>query len=192
MSQTLMLKAKGLYTNVNELSEADPGAMLVADNVVIDKDSVVEPRRGFDKLLYKFSGSTQTARNLFVYQDQLLAHYGTNTLAYYDPNVVNQTGDLTSGSFNVTNLASTTNLTVGQTVIAGEWTTVTAVADVAGSLNNKYFYMASANNATQYYVWFNVASGGTDPALANKTGVEVDIADRGSEYSRSHCHSGCH
>lgn len=176
MSQTLMLKALGLFTNVNELSEAKPGSMLVADNVVISRDSVVEPRRGFDKLSYKFTSLSDRARNLFTYQDQLLAHYGTDTMAYYDPTAVTQTGDIVVSSFNVINLLSTTNLTVGQTVIANEWTDVTTVADVAGSLNNKYFLMASANNVTQYYVWFNVSSGGTDPSLSNKDGIEVTIS----------------
>lgn len=54
--------------------------------------------------------------------------------------------------------------------------TVTTIADVAGSLNNKYFLLNSASSGVQYYVWFNVSSGGTDPMVANKTGVEVDIS----------------
>lgn len=65
-----------------------------------------------------------------------------------------------------------------RTEIAGqaEVTSVVCVADSGGSLNNTYFYLNSANNSTQYYVWYNVSSGGTDPAISGKTGIEVAIA----------------
>ena len=46
MGQTLNLKIKGLYLDPNELSEVPEGALSVADNIVIDKDSVAESRRG--------------------------------------------------------------------------------------------------------------------------------------------------
>lgn len=52
---------------------------------------------------------------------------------------------------------------------------VTTVADVSGSLNNRYFFLNAANDSTEYYVWYNVSGGGTDPSLAGKTGVEVAI-----------------
>jgi hypothetical protein len=44
------------------------------------------------------------------------------------------------------------------------------------SLNNKYFYANSANNAIQYYIWYNVDTLGTDPAIGGKTGIEVAIS----------------
>lgn len=50
-------------------------------------------------------------------------------------------------------------------------TSWTAVA--AGSINDAYFLISSTT--TDYYVWFNVGSGGVDPALAGKTGVEVAL-----------------
>lgn len=52
--------------------------------------------------------------------------------------------------------------------------TITTVADTAGSLNNKYFYMSSP--ITDYYVWYNVNSAGTDPAIVGKTGIQVAVA----------------
>lgn len=55
-----------------------------------------------------------------------------------------------------------------------EVTSVICVADTAGSLNNKYFTINTPTHS--YYVWFNVNSAGTDPAVSNKTGVEVAIA----------------
>jgi hypothetical protein len=52
--------------------------------------------------------------------------------------------------------------------------TVTAVADVAGSLNSKYFLLNSST--TGYYVWLNINSAGVDPAVAGRTGIEVTAA----------------
>lgn len=51
---------------------------------------------------------------------------------------------------------------------------ITPVADVAGSLNDTYFEFSSPT--VSYYVWYNVNSLGTDPALAGKTGIEVALA----------------
>lgn len=54
------------------------------------------------------------------------------------------------------------------------------VADVAGSLNSKYFLISSVNPTTKvqknFYVWYNVDSGGVDPAIAGKTGIAVAIS----------------
>lgn len=57
---------------------------------------------------------------------------------------------------------------------------IDAVADVAGSLNNTYFAFATLQNIA-FYVWFNVASGGTDPTPTPPAGlswqpIEVAIA----------------
>jgi len=56
-----------------------------------------------------------------------------------------------------------------------ESTTVTTVADVAGNLAGKYFLVNSADNATQYYIWYNVSGIGSDPNLAGKTGIQVSL-----------------
>ncbi len=56
-------------------------------------------------------------------------------------------------------------------------TNITCVADVAGSLNNKYFFINSAGNLAKYMVWFNVNSEGVEPTLpSGYTGVEVALA----------------
>jgi hypothetical protein len=54
-------------------------------------------------------------------------------------------------------------------------TTITVTADVGGSLNNTYFMIYSARNATAYYVWYNVGGLGTDPNIADATGIEITI-----------------
>jgi hypothetical protein len=53
--------------------------------------------------------------------------------------------------------------------------TVAPVADVAGSLNNTYFLLDSAQG-TNYYVWMNINSAGVDPAVADRTGIEIAAA----------------
>lgn len=57
--------------------------------------------------------------------------------------------------------------------------TVAFVADVSGSLNNTYFLL-NDEQGNGYYVWFNINSAGTDPAIAGRTGVEVDGATNAS------------
>lgn len=66
---------------------------------------------------------------------------------------------------------------------AGECTTVTAVADVASSLDGTYFTINvplsnfdSTKVATSYYVWLDVDTGGNDPAPAGLTAIEADIS----------------
>lgn len=79
-----------------------------------------------------------------------------------------------------TTLAKITDiLTAGgaEAVPQPEITSITCVADVASSLNNKYFFINTAVDALQHYVWFNVDSAGVDPAPAGKTGVAVAIAE---------------
>lgn len=60
-----------------------------------------------------------------------------------------------------------------------EKTQVQCVADVASSLNNTYFTLHSAADATAYYVWYNVGGAGVDPAPGG-TGIMVAIAANAS------------
>ena len=71
----------------------------------------------------------------------------------------------------------------GESTAATEVSRVVTVADVAGSLNNKYFFLNAALDATKYYVWFNVNSAGTDPALAGYTAIPVALATGASANS---------
>ena len=58
--------------------------------------------------------------------------------------------------------------------------TITCVADVSSSLNNKYFVFHDSVGAKRY-AWFNVATAGTDPAPAGSwTGHEVAISANAS------------
>lgn len=96
--QSLTLKAKGLYTYPNALSEMPEGALTQADNVVIDRNGVIEPRRGFNQYGDDLGISTDRAKQLLVYKDRILRHY--TTVLQYD----NGTGTFTSfnGSYSET------------------------------------------------------------------------------------------
>lgn len=81
--QSLTLPIKGLYLTSSELLSPE-GSLSVATNIVIDRDNVATPRRGFDRLATGFSDASYRANKLFVYQNKLLSHYSTNLLAYYN------------------------------------------------------------------------------------------------------------
>lgn len=55
-----------------------------------------------------------------------------------------------------------------------EKTTVQTLPDVADSLDGTYFTISSANDATNYYVWFSTGGGAPDPAPGG-TGINVVI-----------------
>ena len=64
-------------------------------------------------------------------------------------------------------------VTWGESVMQSE--SITCVADVSSSLNNKYFVFYTTGG-TKHYVWYNVASAGSDPAVSGGTAHEVDIS----------------
>lgn len=76
-----------------------------------------------------------------------------------------------------------TGLAVIQSSTIGNKTDATAgdsglgvsISDGVSNLNNQYFLLNSAVDRTEYYVWFDFNSTGVDPAIAGKTGIEVDF-----------------
>jgi hypothetical protein len=53
---------------------------------------------------------------------------------------------------------------------------ITAKADVAGSLNNKFFVIHEPSTQAKHYFWFDVDAGGVDPAVPNATGHAIAIS----------------
>lgn len=90
MPQSVTLKARGLYTFPNTLSENPEGSLTTADNCVIDRNSVIEPRRGFAKYGNTFGVSADRCSQLISYKERLLRHF--NSTLQYD----NGTGTFTS------------------------------------------------------------------------------------------------
>jgi len=63
--------------------------------------------------------------------------------------------------------------------------TCLCVADVSGSLNNKYFEFDGIDAdgdkpIVKYYVWFNVNAAGVDPSITGRTAVPVALATNAS------------
>lgn len=80
--QSLNLQPRGLFTHPNPLSEVPPGALIKAKNMIMDKEGVIETRRGFKQYGNALSLSAgQKINALFNFDETLLVHYGT-TLAY--------------------------------------------------------------------------------------------------------------
>src|SRR3990167_4076407 len=78
MPISALVKAKGLYTFPNKLGNLPEGALLTAKNVVINRDGIIEPMRGF--FLYGDLGAGST-KQLLNYKDRLIRHVGS-TLQY--------------------------------------------------------------------------------------------------------------
>jgi hypothetical protein len=107
MSKTMTLKPKGLYTYYNSLADVNEGALLKADNIVIQQEGVAQPRRGIKYWSNSFGSNDVRARQLFEYKSRIFCHY-LNTLAF------DSTG---SGSF--TPFSGTYNSPLSDTRIKG-------------------------------------------------------------------------
>lgn len=84
MSQTLILTHKGLMTNMNQLSQAPEGALTIAENIVIDKDGVAEPRRGFNRIDDAPASDAARFDRFTSYQGKMIAHRSDdNSMSYY-------------------------------------------------------------------------------------------------------------
>jgi hypothetical protein len=89
MSQTLTLKAKGLYSSWSEFADVPEGALLQADNIDISQDNIIEPRRGFERQSAGFTNSLDRADKIWFYQDKQFAHHGETPFAADDISYLN-------------------------------------------------------------------------------------------------------
>jgi len=90
MSSTVTLKTSGLTTEPNQLT-APEGSLTAASNVVIQRDNVIEPRRGFGLFGTAFGTITDTLKQIMQYKSRLLRQWGS-TLEY-DTGTVDNAGD---------------------------------------------------------------------------------------------------
>lgn len=84
MSSSVTLKASGLQIQANQLSLPE-GALTVASNVVINRDNIIEKRRGFNLYGNSFGTSSDVLKQLMEYRNRLIRHY-VSTLEYDDGN----------------------------------------------------------------------------------------------------------
>jgi len=82
MTQEIALKLNGLNTDPNPLGSVPEGALVIAENVVIDKQDVIELRRGFNRYGTELvlTGDEQINSN-YVYQSRMLVSYASK-MAY--------------------------------------------------------------------------------------------------------------
>lgn len=64
-------------------------------------------------------------------------------------------------------------LSLGRFFSTPEKTEIICSADIGGSLNSKYFYINGPHK--EYYVWYDVDGTGIDPAVADRTGIKINI-----------------
>lgn len=133
MAQELRVKISGLYSYPSDLSAVPPGALTVAENIILDRDSIAEPRRGFDYLYYTSAGtayqaqfplSTQRANKYFFFQNQAIAQYAVDQLAYFSSTVG---WTAFSGTYTPVSNTATGTTAIGSTVV----TSLSAVSGVA-------------------------------------------------------------
>jgi len=80
-NQSQTLKVRGLFTNPSQFGEVPEGALKQADNVVIDRESIVISRRGMARFGDSF-GST-SVRSMFQYSNDMIINTANDGL-YYD------------------------------------------------------------------------------------------------------------
>ena len=94
------LKALGLLNEQNQLA-APPGSMTDAENVIIRRDNVVEPRRGFKLYGTSFGTGTDVAKQIMEYRNRIIRHF--DSTLQWDTEVENSQGqsifNTFSGSF---------------------------------------------------------------------------------------------
>ncbi len=77
MAQSALLRCRGLHTFKNLLSEIPEGSLTEAINVVVDRDGIIEPRRGFTQFGGTFGSGSDRAKQLLTYKNRILTHYGS-------------------------------------------------------------------------------------------------------------------
>lgn len=81
MQQKLNLELRGLYTSPNSLSGIPQGALVIADNVVINSKNLIESRRGQTQYGDTLSIGTGQVDKIFNYSSSLITNYD-DKLAY--------------------------------------------------------------------------------------------------------------
>lgn len=155
--QSVLLQAKGLHTFKNQLSLIPEGALQEAVNIIIDRDGVIEQRRGISQYTSAFASKN---KQLFQYKNRLLTHFGTS-LAFET--------DALNGTF---------------TSFAGSYSEVEANRRIRGIESNGNFFFTTSEGvkkiSTSMAFPFTAASGYITDAGIAKALDGTAILDTGS------------
>ena len=99
MASQVTLKALGLNYSPNNLALPE-GSLVVADDVIVRRDNVLESRRGFREYSETFGAGADRSNQLIVYKDRILNHY--NSILQYDTGVLDNDGKAIFENFNGT------------------------------------------------------------------------------------------
>lgn len=156
--QNVLLRAKGLYTFPQRLQSVPSGSLLIADNVVINRDEIVESRRGFKVYGTEMESSDPDgtiAKQLLNYKNRIIRHFDNG---YIQQLQVDSDGLGTFTSFDIVLTAQITNLATGvggivstSTLFVGMLVTGTGIPDnttISQILNNNTIIISQAATAT--------------------------------------------
>ncbi len=165
MTQTLTIKVRGCYTYPSDLSEVPVGALGQAENIIVDRDSIAEPRRGFGYLTHgdgvqsTFSDPSYRANKYFFYQSQTLCHYYTNLFAYH-------------------------NSTTGWVNYSGTYSPPSASIPVRSAQSNENFYFTTSSGVKKLDVYTGTPSAiGVPQALDLKTTIAAAVTPTATTVS---------
>lgn len=117
-SSDIIVKSLGLNYSPNEL-ESPPGGMKIASNVVITRENIVEPRRGYKEYSTSFGSSSDRAKQVFEYRQRILTHY--NDILLYDTDVINDDGKSVLAEFSQSVTEVTTGLRIKSAQMNGNF-----------------------------------------------------------------------
>lgn len=164
MPQSQLLSVKGLYSYPSHLGSVPNGALLIADNIVVNRDAIAESRRGFQIYGNSMNSTiTDTAHQLFSYKNRLLRHWGTGAgttlevdtdgLGNFQPFSISINGT-THTSTLVDGISSTAELEIGMFVSGSGIQPNTVISSITDN-NSLVLSIATLSSTTTLikYIW---------------------------------------
>jgi hypothetical protein len=171
--QELMLKAKGLATYADKLSEVPEGSLSRADNIVIDKDGLISPRRGYE--LMDGVSSLGVIESMHTFYDKVWVHRDStgndvaDKLAYFTGSVWT---DLATSIATPTDLEKMRSMQFAKNIYFASDKGVQKLDDFAGDLVDSGAPEAIAATTT------DAGAGTAIPASSNPGTNDVAVAYR--------------
>lgn len=117
--------------------------------------------------------TTNTDRNIEI---NILSNDNNTTIASKISTVLNSDSKFSSNSLTSTVVIQSN--TIGSKTESNVGTTNLSILNTVGkdNINNTYFYLNSAKDEREYYIWFNYELTGIDPLIQDKIGIEIPFS----------------